>query len=99
MLNVNDKHYRLRVTNLRFPIIRSNINQVIVKENKLIVKIFKEDHQIWGDLRKSPIDISTQNKSIEEGCLKMIDTLRRQGKPALQKDIALAIQQAQKQSI
>ena len=78
VLNIDDKNYRLRISNLRYPIYNTKETKVVLKYNKIIIKMHKRDPLLWRELRKDQTP-NHQNSCLEEGFVRMIETLRGQG--------------------
>jgi hypothetical protein len=89
VLNIKSKNYRLRLDKLRYPIYNTKQTQIVLKYNKIIIKMHKRDPQIWRELRQDA-EPGHENSCLEEGCLRMIHALRQHGDEYLRKQIDLA---------
>ena len=72
------KNFRFKLDKLRYPIYNTKETQVILKYNKIIIKMHKRDPQIWKELRQDQSD-NYQNSSLQEGCIRMIEALKEHG--------------------
>ena len=93
ILNLGNKNYRLRISNLRYPIYNTTETQVVLKYNKIIVKMHKREPLMWKELRQDPTE-HYQNSCLEEGCIRMLEVLKLQGDPTLQNQIKKAEEKA-----
>ena len=84
------------MSNLRFPIYATDETRIVLKKNKIIIKMHKKEPLIWKTLQKETDFNEVHNNSLEMGCMRMIETLRRQGDKELKQELILAEKQARK---
>lgn len=63
ILNIGKKHFRLRINRLRYQIFINKESKVVVKNNKIIIKMHKKEPLLWKELRQEFMTEEERQKS------------------------------------